>query len=45
MESIRLDYPERDVSLLGFEMHWSIAILILSLVIALALRKRFGVTF
>jgi hypothetical protein len=43
--AIRLDYPERDVSLLGFEMHWSIAILILSLVIALALRKRFGVTF
>jgi hypothetical protein len=43
--SIRLDYPEHDVSLLGFHMHWSIAILILSLVIALALRKRFGVTF
>ena len=45
VESITLDYPERDVSLLGIEMHWSIAILILSLVIALALRKRFGVTF
>jgi hypothetical protein len=45
VESIAIDYPERDVSLLGFEMHWSIAILILSLVIALALRKRFGVTF
>jgi uncharacterized membrane protein (DUF106 family) len=43
--SITLDYPERDVSLLGFGMHWSIAILILSLVIALLLRKRFGVTF
>jgi hypothetical protein len=45
LESIRLDYPERDVSLLGIEMHWSIAVLILSLVIALLLRKRFGVTF
>jgi uncharacterized membrane protein (DUF106 family) len=45
VDSISLAYPERDVSLLGFEMHWSIAILILSLVIALVLRKRFGVTF
>ena len=42
--SIRLGYPDAEVSLLGWKMHWMIAFIILSIVFALALRRLFGVT-
>jgi hypothetical protein len=38
-------YPEAEVWLLGWHTHWSIVLLVLSIVFAFALRKRFGVTF
>jgi uncharacterized membrane protein (DUF106 family) len=43
--AIRLDYPEAAVSILGIELHWLIWFFVLSIVVAYALRKRFGVTF
>jgi hypothetical protein len=42
--SISLAYPERDISVLGFEVHWMIAFFALSMIFAFALRKRFNVT-
>lgn len=41
---IALAYPDRTVGLFGFEGHWLIAFLILSIAIAFALKDRFGVT-
>ena len=43
IEAITVRYPEREVSLLGFRVHWMIAFFILSLVFAFALKSRFGV--
>lgn len=43
LASIELTYPEREISLLGWETHWLVAFFILSIVIAFALRNRFGV--
>lgn len=45
IKAIRLQYPEASVSILGFELHWLIWFFVLSIVIAYALRKPFGVTF
>lgn len=44
VESIELTYEDASVSLLGLEMHWIIAFFILTIAIAFALRKPFGVT-
>lgn len=44
IESITLGYPEAEVSLLGWETHWIIAFLILTIVFAFALKGLFGVT-
>jgi hypothetical protein len=43
-DKITLGYPEADVSLLGFELHWMIWFFLLSLVFAFALKGVFGVT-
>ncbi len=42
--AIRIDYPERSVGLFGFETHWLIVFFILTIVLAFALKGRFGVT-
>ncbi len=42
--SISVDYPDREVGLFGFETHWLIVFFILTIVIAFALKGRFGVT-
>jgi uncharacterized membrane protein (DUF106 family) len=42
--SISIAYPERDIPLLGFELHWLIWYFALSMIFAFALRKRFNVT-
>jgi len=44
VESIELTYEDAAVSLLGLKMHWIIAFFILTIAIAFALRKPFGVT-
>ena len=44
LTSISLAYPERDISILGWELHWMIVYFALSMVFAFALRKRFNVT-
>ena len=43
IESIELAYPEREISLFGYPVHWMIAFFALSLVFAFALKSRFGV--
>jgi uncharacterized membrane protein (DUF106 family) len=43
IEAIRVTYPDREVSVLGWQTHWMIAFFVLSIVFAFALRKRFGV--
>jgi hypothetical protein len=45
VRAIRLAYPATDVSLFGWKTHWMVVFLILSIVFALAFRKRFGVDF
>ena len=42
--SITIAYPERDIPVLGFELHWLIVYFALSMIFAFALRKRFNVT-
>jgi hypothetical protein len=42
---LAVDYPAAEVSIFGFGMHWLVWFLIVSSVVMLALRKRFGVTF
>jgi hypothetical protein len=44
LTSISVAYPETDVSVLGFDLHWMIVYFALSMVFAFALRKRFNVT-
>jgi uncharacterized membrane protein (DUF106 family) len=44
IESISLDYPDREVSLLGWKAHWLIHFFILTIVFAFVLRKPLGVT-
>ncbi len=44
VEAIALDYPERSVGLGGFETHWLVVFFLLTIVIAFALKGRFGVT-
>lgn len=44
VSSISLAYPERDIPVLGWGIHWMIVYFALSMVFAFALRKRFNVT-
>ena len=44
VQAIELHYPEREVGLFGFETHWLIVFVLLSIAIAFALKGRFGVT-
>lgn len=43
VESIAVTYPRRDVSVLGRGVHWIVVFFALSMVFALALRRRFNV--
>ena len=45
LKSISVQYPARSISFLGFHAHWLVYYLVLTMVIALALKKRFGVEF
>ncbi|HVS14270.1 MAG TPA: hypothetical protein VMV46_10115 [Thermoanaerobaculia bacterium] len=45
VEEMTIAYPDAEVWFFGWRTHWSIVLLILSIVFAFALRKRFGVTF
>jgi uncharacterized membrane protein (DUF106 family) len=44
LTSISVAYPESDVPVFGFELHWMIVYFALSMIFAFALRKRFNVT-
>lgn len=44
IRAIHLDYPDREVSVLGFGMHWMIPFFVLSIAFAFALRGRMKVT-
>jgi len=44
VQSISLDYPDREVSVLGLGMHWMIPFFVLSIAFAFALRGRMKVT-
>ena len=45
IEAIELLYPERSVNFLGWETHWLIPFIIVTIVVAFALRRPLGVTF
>ena len=42
--AIEVAYPERDMNVAGWDVHWMIVYFVLSMMFAFALRKRFGVT-
>ena len=44
IESITVTYPEANVDVFGFELHWMIVYFVLSIVFAFILRGPFGVT-
>jgi uncharacterized membrane protein (DUF106 family) len=44
IRAIHLDYPDREISVLGFGMHWLIPFFVLSIAFAFALRGRMKVT-
>jgi len=44
LQAISISYPERDVLLFGWGVHWMVVFFVLSMVFAFALRNRFGVT-
>jgi len=43
--SVAIHYPARSISFLGFKTHWLVYYLALTMIIALALKNRFGVEF
>jgi len=45
VRSISVRYPARTISFLGFRTHWLVCYVILTMLIALALKNRFGVEF
>jgi len=45
LRSVQLEYPSRRISFLGFRAHWLVYYLILTMIIALALKNKFGVEF
>lgn len=44
LASVSLAYPERDIRVFGWELHWLIVYVVLSMLFAFALRKRLNVT-
>jgi uncharacterized membrane protein (DUF106 family) len=44
LTSISVAYPERDIPVFGWELHWMIVYFALSMIFAFALRRRFKVT-
>jgi uncharacterized membrane protein (DUF106 family) len=44
LTSITVAYPETDIHVLGWDLHWMIVYFALSMIFAFALRKRFNVT-
>jgi hypothetical protein len=45
LKYISLEYPSRSIGFLGIHTHWLVYYLVLTMIIALALKKRFGVEF
>ncbi len=45
LRSVQLEYPPRRISFLGFRAHWLVYYLVLTMIIALALKNKFGVEF
>jgi hypothetical protein len=45
LKSISIEYPARSISFLGFRTHWLVWYLVLTMIIALALKNKFGVEF
>lgn len=44
LRTIRVTYPDREVGIAGWDSHWLVAFLILTIGLAFALKGRFGVT-
>jgi len=44
VHAIHIEYADREISVLGFDMHWLIPFFVLSIAFAFALKGRFGVT-
>jgi uncharacterized membrane protein (DUF106 family) len=44
LTSISIAYPERDIRIFGWDVHWMVVYFLLSMIFAFALRKRFNVT-
>jgi len=45
LKYIYIQYPARSIPFLGFRTHWLVIYIVLTMVIALALKNRFGVEF
>ena len=45
LQSVQIEYPPRRISFLGFRAHWLVYYLALTMIIALALKNKFGVEF
>lgn len=45
LRSVQLEYPPRRISFLGLRAHWLVYYLVLTMIIALALKNKFGVEF
>jgi hypothetical protein len=45
LTSVAIRYPDRSISFLGLRSHWLVYYLVLTMIIALALKKKFGVEF
>lgn len=45
LKYIYIQYPSRSISFLGFHAHWLVYYLVLTMIIALALKNKFGVEF
>ncbi len=45
LQFVQIQYPARSVSFLGFGTHWLVCYLVLTMIIALALKNKFGVEF
>jgi len=43
VESIRVTYPERDINMFGWRLHWMVVFFVLTIAFAFVLRKPFGV--
>ena len=45
LKSLSIQYPARSISFLGLRTHWLVYYLVFTMIIALALKNRFGVEF